>query len=368
MNIIVALLIFSVIVIFHELGHFLLAKANGITVNEFSVGMGPRICSFAKGTNGFRFLLFPRGNDINQKEFEKRTIYSWKLLPIGGSCMMLGEDELVEDEGAFNKKGVGSRISVIAAGPIFNFILAFLLALVVMAGVGFDRPVIISVQEDGPMAEAGIQAGDEIVKFNGKKIYIGRDLSAYIQFHPLTEKPITIQYKRDGKKYDSTLTPVYYEDTNSYRLGFGYNAAAREKAKGFDIVKYGAYEVKFWISTTIQSVGQLVTGKIGKDEIAGPVGIVDMIGSEYETAAEVGVWAVILSMMNMGILLSANLGVMNLLPIPALDGGRLVFLIIEAFRGKPIDQEKEGMVHLIGLVALMILMVFVMFNDLSRIF
>lgn len=430
MKIVIAIIIFSIIIVIHELGHFLLAKKNGIGVTEFSIGMGPRILSHQG----------------------KETRYSLKLFPIGGSCMMLGEDESLDDENSFNKKGVWARISVIVAGPIFNFILAFVFAIFLVAMLGYDPALITGVKEDFPAAQGGLIEGDLITKINGQSISISREIDTYMLFHPITDKPITITYQRDGASAKTKITPVlnktymlgfnYSADSQAaeveqvvkgyplgeaglktgdiitkiddteivkgsdisdyftknplqdkevtvtyqregteysatvlpqmkeaYSLGWGYNSMRTGSEKNpIKVLKYSFMEVKFWIQTTVGSLGQMVVGKVSKDDIAGPVGIVDMIGDSYEAGKEVGLLYIFLSMANMCILLSANLGVMNLLPLPALDGGRLVFLLIEAVRGKPIAQEKEGIVHLIGFVALMLLMVFVLFNDISRIF
>ena len=433
MKIVIALLVFSIIIIFHELGHFLLAKKNGIMVNEFSLGMGPRLLSFKK----------------------KETRYSIKLFPIGGSCMMLGEDEENKDPRAFNNKGVWARVSVIAAGPIFNFILAFILAMFVIGFTGIDdNPKVTNVTEGFAAEQAGLREGDVITKINGSKIGISRDISVYFQFHPLNnDDPIDITFKRNGESHTATLTPTSYE---KFLLGFGYTpdenpceltsitedgvfegaciksgdilVAVNDQAiaTGADLAQYmnkyplsttpvkvtytrdgkentvqvtpkssgmqytlglsynqdrsgsegnplrivsGSYrEVKFWIKTTVASVGQLITGQVSKDDISGPVGIVNMIGDSYEAAKAVDMKAVFIQLAYIVILLSANLGVMNLLPFPAIDGGRLVFLFIEAIRGKPIPAEKEGMVHFIGFVLLMLLMVFVVYNDLIHIF
>lgn len=365
MNIIAAILIFTIIVVVHELGHFLLAKKNGITVTEFSVGMGPRLITAARGSKGFVCRVLMSQKDFEQMEgCENVTKYSWKLFPIGGSCMMLGEDELVEDKNAFNKKGVWARISVIFAGPVFNFILAFLFSMIILSMAGHDIPMVSSVEEGFPMEKAGIMSGDEIIEINGSNIDVGRELGQYFQFHPLNGDPVEIVYKRDGEKKTVFVTPEKTAE-NTFKLGFSF-ISERVKLSPPGIVKYGFIEVKYWIKTTLQTLGQLIAGKIGKDEIAGPVGIVDMVGGVIEETSQYGIQTLILNLLNMCVLLSANLGVMNLLPIPALDGGRLVFLFLEVIRGKPIDQEKEGMVHLIGLVALMLLMAFVMYNDISR--
>lgn len=340
MNIIIALIIFSVIVIIHELGHFLLAKKNAITVTEFSVGMGPRLFSFEK--NG--------------------TKYSLKILPFGGSCLMLGEDEVVEDENSFNKKSVWARISVVVAGPIFNFILAFLLAMFVVGVVGYDPAKISNVIDGMPAKEAGLMQGDVITKLNDENIDIYREVSAYMMFD-YRGGDLDVTFLRDNKENHIQVTPIF--EDGSYKIGV-YGPEQREKASVLDVIKYSYVEVKYQIVTTIKSLGMMLRGQVSKDDIAGPVGIVNVIGSVYEQSKEIGILSVIVNLTSFCIFLSANLGIMNLLPIPALDGGRLIFLIIEVFRGKPIDQQKEGIVHLIGFVALMALMVFVMFNDISR--
>lgn len=343
-NIVAALVVFGIIVLVHEFGHFLLAKKNGVTVVEFSIGMGPRLLSFDKGG----------------------TKYSLKMLPFGGSCMMLGEDEDSRDDGAFNNKHVGARISVIAAGPIFNFILAFFFALIVIANVGYDSSEIGGVMEGYPAQEAGLMGGDRITKLNDKKITIYRDISMYLYFHP--GETLDVEYVRDGQKYETTIVPKLSEETNSYMMGIQMDASSQKKASFGEIFKYGAYEVKFMIEMTMKSVVKLVQGQVKADELSGPVGIVSMIGDTVEQSRSSGLYYVLLNLANMCILLSANLGVMNLLPLPALDGGRLVFLIYEAITGKPINREKEGLVHVIGMVCLMALMVFVLFNDIRKLF
>ena len=368
MNIVVAILIFTLIVVIHEFGHFLLAKKNGVGVIEFSVGMGPRIITYAKNGNQSLLKFF-----ISQKTFEKIegfdgiTKYSWKLLPIGGSCMMVGEDEVVDAENAFGKKGVWARFWVIFAGPFFNFILAFVLSMVLISCAGYDAPIVPEVQEGYPMSEAGIEAGDRIISINGDKISIFREITAFFQFNPIGEDTVLqIVYERDGEQKNAVIRPMQNEN-GAWLVGITLRSTY-EKASLIEVVKYGFIEVKYWIDTTLQTIVQLITGNINKEEIAGPVGIVNMVGNVIEESSNYGAMALFLNILNMCILLSANLGVMNLLPIPALDGGRLVFILIEAVRGKPIDQEKEAMVHLIGLAALMLLMVFVMYNDIIRLF
>ena len=425
LNILVAIIIFSVIVVFHELGHFLLAKKNGIEVTEFSLGMGPRLLSTVKGN----------------------TRYSLKLFPIGGSCMMVGEDGEEDGPGSFGHASVWGRISVVAAGPIFNFILAFVFALVITSVMGYDPPKVLSVEENSPAEEAGLQVGDIITSFQGKHISIGRDISlyeslygmqqdqikmtvkrdgkkidlnfkaasekkymlgfsyvpdgepeitevfvdgammkagvlagdvitavdgtkvstgeelqTYLGEHPLGENAVTITVSRDGKEKEFTVQPTVRTQVST---GFVYNLY-REKTNFFGVLKYSAVEVLYWISSTIDSLGLLIKGTFRVNDLSGPVGIVDAIGSSVEEAKSEGTVVMWMQMFYWAILLSANLGVMNLLPLPALDGGRLVFLLIEAVTKKKVNPNIEGMIHFAGFVLLMALMVFVFMNDIKR--
>ncbi len=342
MKILVALLVFSLIIIIHELGHFLLAKKNGITVVEFSLGMGPRLLS-----------VQPRGG----------TRYSLKLLPLGGSCLMLGEDGEEEGEGAFGSRSVWARIAVIAAGPLFNFLLAFVLSIFIIGTIGYDAPVLLSVAEGSPAQEAGLQAGDRIVRMNGKRIRLYRQVSDYGIFHP--GKTVVFQYEREGELYEAVVTPEKTEE--GYRFGIGGSVNYRQKTNPVETLGYSAYEVYYWIDTTIQSLRLLVTGNVGLEDVSGPVGVVNVIGETYEQSQSDGALYVWLNMLNIAILLSANLGVVNLLPIPALDGGRLVFLFLEAARRKRISPDLEARIHFTGLMLLMFLMLVVMFSDVGKI-
>lgn len=450
MNIIVALLIFTVIVVAHELGHFLLAKKNGVGVPEFSVGMGPRIITVAKPEKGFVVKFFCSQKIMEEnEEWKDVTKYSWKIFPIGGSCAMIGEDEDNDAPNSFNSKGVWARFSIVFAGPFFNFILAFVLSIIILANAGIDYPKVEYVYENQPAQTAGIEVGDMIESVNGHKISIGREIDTYVQLHPLSGGEVTIVLERDGEEKTILLDPNY----KTYLFGFSYSPQKTDSAKitaisedrafekagikegdqivsvngtkvsngeelkqvmeennvdgkevtfeierdgtvqeykvtpepyetktlGFlaagdikggnalDVLKYSLVEVKYWIETTIASIGQLITGKISTKEISGPVGIVDTVGSVLEQSTDYGMSVVVINMLYMSVLLSANLGVMNLLPLPALDGGRLIFILIEAVRRKPIDRDKEGYVHFGGFIVLMLFMIFVMYNDIIRI-
>lgn len=342
MGIIFAILIFSFIIFFHELGHFALAKKNGIDVEEFSIGMGPLI--YAKDYKG--------------------TKYSLRLLPIGGFCAMGEDEEATDSPNNFNNKSVWARISVIAAGAVFNFILAFIASVVLIAMVGIDKPVVADVDAGYSAAEAGISAGDTIVRIGNKKINIFREITFYNQFHQGEKAEIT--YLHDGEKKTAVLEPKMDEERGYYR--YGITGGHYTKGTILEDLKYGVYEVKFWICTTLDSLKMLLTRQIGLDQLSGPVGIVDVVDDTYNQSKSYGTFAVIVELLNIAILISANLGVMNLLPLPALDGGRLVFLFIEAIRRKRIPPEKEGYVHMAGMALLMLLMVFTLYNDIVRIF
>jgi regulator of sigma E protease len=344
LKILIAIIIFSIIILFHELGHFLLAKANGIQVNEFCLGLGPTIVGFKKG----------------------ETKYSLKLLPFGGACMMEGEDESSDNPRAFPNKSVWARISVVFAGPFFNFIMAFLFSLIIICCVGYDAPVISDVIDGYAAEDAGMQGGDKILKMNNFRVHFYREVSSYATFH--YGESVEVTYERDGEKYTTTLTPKYDEETGRYLYGFIGNSAY-VKGNFFNCAVNAVYEVRFWIYNTVQSLRMLITGGASVNDLSGPVGIVKSMGDTYEeSVTNDGYFYAFLNMLYWGVLISANLGVMNLLPIPALDGGRLLLLLIEAVRRKRFNPEKEGYVNLVGLGLLMLLMVVVMFNDIRKLF
>ena len=346
MTLIYFVLIFGAIVLAHEFGHYLLAKVNGIHVVEFAIGMGPKLVGFHK--NG--------------------TDYVIRLLPIGGACMFEGEDGLNEVQGepspnSFNAAPVWARISSVVAGPLFNFILAFLLAIFLVGFSGSDKPVILGIMEGYPADEAGMEPGDVITRMNDEKIYLAREI--YINTYLNGDKPMEIEYERNGELFTTQLVPKYSEESGRHLIGLqGYGEAV--EAKGLSVFKYAYYEVRYSFLSTIKSLAMLVQGEASKDDVSGPVGIAQVIGEVAEEATPYGPLVLLLNLANIAMLLSVNLGVLNLLPLPALDGGRLVFMLIEAVRGKPIPPEKEGMVHFAGFVALMVLMVFVMYNDIMR--
>lgn len=349
MNIILIILVFGVIVFFHEFGHFIVAKMNKISVMEFSIGMGPAIFSVKK----------------------KETKYSLRLLPIGGYCMMMGEDEESDDENAFSNKPLLSRILVIAAGPVFNFILAFVFSIVLIHFTGCDPATIHYVAENSAAEEAGIEVGDTVTAINGKHIYNYREILLYKQAEDAS-KPVTLDVTHpDGTKESLLLNPKLSAD-GDYKLGVGGGYIA-SSGIGNDI-KYAGLELRYWIKATVTGLRMIVTGGVKNGDIMGPVGVGNAMNDVIEEAKDASttrkeaVINVILNLLNWSILLSVNLGIMNLLPIPALDGGRLLFLFIEGIRRKKIPQDKEAIVNAIGFVLLMILMVVVFFNDIKNAF
>ena len=343
MSIILALLVFSLLVISHEFGHFLLARKNGVRVLEFNIGFGPKIASFERGG----------------------TVYSIGIILFGGACVMEGEDEDVPSDTAFTSKSPAARLSILAAGPIFNFILAFILSLVIIGSVGIDYPILAGTVEGSPAAEMGFQEGDVITAIDKTHIFCFRDISLYMMNYR-GDKEVTLTYERDGQEQQATFWPVYNPETSSFFLGVQVYTYRTPTSGPLETIRLGVHEVRYWMSYTLSSLRMLVAGEVSPTELSGPVGIVDMVGDVVEESKQDGAFYVFLNLANLAMLLSVNLGVLNLMPLPALDGGRIVFVLIEMILGHPIDREKEGIVHLVGTVLLLLLMVFVFYNDIRR--
>ena len=223
---------------------------------------------------------------------------------------------------------------------------------------------VVTVTEDGAAKEAGMLTGDRIVSLNGEKIYLYKEMQLFSYLNE--DREVLVEFERDGKLQEVKVKPRYNEETGTHLFGFYQHSYAEET--GLARLKYAWYEMRFCAINTYKSLQALVQGRLGREDVAGPVGIVNVVDETYDATKEDGPLWVILNMLNIALLLSVNLGILNLLPLPALDGGRLVFLLIEVVRGKPVPPEKEGMVHFIGLIFFMALMVFVFFNDLRNIF
>jgi len=368
MIILVALLIFTVIVTIHELGHFWAARRAGILVEEFSIGMGPRILT------------------IKPNE----TRYSIKLLPLGGSCLMLGEDsddKIERTERSFNSKSVSWRILVISGGAIMNFLLAFIIASVLAMFAFYSEPTVANFAENSPAQAAGIELGDQIVRINNTNVRVTGDF--LLEMNISDGSSVSVVVNRNGELLNFSINPLFYAD--AWRIGITWGSVVgpffpetQETPDGniivvnnlenvrregfFGSLGQGFRNMTFSIRATIIGVTRLITGQFAVQDLVGPIGIVDIIGTEIDQNMAISGTATLFTILNFTFLLSANLGVMNLLPLPALDGGRLIFLILEAIRRKPINPEKEGMVHFAGFVLLMILAAFVAYNDISRIF
>ncbi len=400
MTFILFLFVFCLIVVSHEFGHYIVAKINGIHVAEFGIGMGPKLISFHRNGTDYCIRLFPLGGaciyDLDEEGLPSEQVRSRSIaeklgelasehdeyvdenttgkysgmkskLPINSTDKKkAGADDgfLTEYKGiTFNKAPLRARIATILAGPIFNFILAYLLALIVVWNTGSTSPVITGVMEDYPAAEAGIQPGDVITEMNGSKVRLATEI--YLNTYLNKGHDMTITYLRDGKKNTVTVTPKYNEEEDRYLLGFnGYGKYVSCKNSG--VFKYAYYEVRYGFVGTFKSLIMLVTGNGSKDDVAGPVGMAQIIDETKDAAAPYGPWVVMLNMFNLAMLLSVNLGILNMLPLPAIDGGRFLFMVIEGVRGKPVPADKENIVHLVGVVLLLILMVFVMYNDILR--
>ncbi|MBR4831170.1 MAG: RIP metalloprotease RseP [Butyrivibrio sp.] len=344
-SVIIFFIIFGVLVTSHEFGHYIIAKSGGIRVKEFFVGMGPTLWKKQKG----------------------ETLYSIKLFPIGGACVFDGMDPVAEekesyDERSFLNAPVWRRIATLFAGPFANFLIAYIFAVIIVNFAEWNFPVINGVIEDSAAAEAGLLPGDEIISIDGEKIYQRSEVHWISQF--AQGSPMDIVYERDGERYSTTLTPKYSDEDHRYYMGV--NIGEPRRVNGPQSLKYGWYDVRYFIKTTYRSLALLVKGKLSADDVSGPVGMVKIVDEAYEEVKPYGISAVLLTMMELTVLLSVNLGIMNLLPLPALDGGRLVFQFIEVIFGKPVPPEKEGFVHMVGMIILLGLMVFILFNDITK--
>jgi regulator of sigma E protease len=331
-TILTAILAFGIIVFIHELGHFLFAKKAGVRIHEFAIGMGPKIYSFKKG----------------------ETSYSIRLLPLGGYVAMEGEDSDSNDPRAFGNKSILQRASVLLAGPVFNIILAAIILVPVYMYIGSPTTSLKEVIANSPAQEAGLKAGDTITEINGVNVDTWKELSSEINSSKGKKLDLTID--RDGKKEEVTVTPKIKD--GNYMIGI---YPAYEK----DILGSFGNAIKATANMTVQMVaflGKLITGNLPggvEGSLAGPIGVISIVADATKSG--------IISVLNIAAVISLNLGVLNLLPIPALDGGRLFFLFIEFLRGgKKIDPNKEGMVNFIGFAALMLFMLFVTYKDIVR--
>ena len=332
-TIISSIIIFLLVILIHEFGHFIVAKMNGVSVLEFSIGMGPKL--FQKESNG--------------------TLYSLRLLPVGGYCQLEGEDEENDSPNSLNNQSPLVRLKVILAGAIMNFILAFILLILLMS-VSRVSTEVSDVIKNSPAYSSGIQTGDQIVSINGENVSDGEELLKSIKE---SQGDLNIGVIRDSQSKNIKVTPRL--ENNIRKIGVNFQE--EYNIKNFSIVKGFKKGLITFLNLTgmlYKFLGMLITGQLGLGGVSGPVGVVKEIGN----AAKTGVANLIFLLAYINI----NLGVFNLLPIPALDGGRAIFILIEMIFGKKISQEKEGYIHMVGLILLLALIAIVTIKDVIKLF
>lgn len=341
LSIIVALAFFCLIIVIHEFGHFIVAKACGIRVDEFAIGMGPVIYKM-------------QGKD---------TLFTLRLLPIGGFCSM-GEDVDEDSPDSFRKKPVLSRIAAIAAGAVMNLILGFILSVIFILISGrVVTSTIVWFSDDAVSSRYGLQYEDKILKINGVKIYSVKDIT--YQLGNDEDGIVDFVVKRNGEtvKVDGVQFATELDaGTGKKTLIYDFKVASVDVTAG-NLLPYAFKNSVYYGRIVLMSLRDIIRGKYGINDLQGPVGIATVIGNAAEDNG-----FDISFLLDVATLVTINIGIFNLLPIPALDGGRLVFLLIEAVRRKALKAETEGMIHFVGFALLMVLMVVVTFNDIKNIF
>lgn len=328
-----SLLVFLLVVMLHEFGHFSIAKLSGIKVNEFSIGMGPKIYQKQKG----------------------ETFYSLRALPVGGYVAMEGEEENSHDPRAFNNVSIVKRMAVVLAGAFMNFVLAFIAFTLIFSIVGYGSNEIEKVISNSPADKAGIQSGDLIIKINENKVKDIYDINSIISKNQKEE--MDFQINREGNILNLKIKPEYSVENQMYLIGI----TSKLDHSILKSISLGANRTLEMSKLILKSIKMMFSGSFKMEYLSGPVGVVQLIGSESSKG--------FLNFLQILGLISVNLGVFNLLPIPALDGGKFLFLLIEALRGKPIDEKIEQGLSLIGISLLFSLMIYVtIFNDIGRLF
>ncbi len=328
-----SLLVFLLVVMLHEFGHFSIAKLSGIKVNEFSIGMGPKIYQKQKG----------------------ETFYSLRALPVGGYVAMEGEEENSHDPRAFNNVSIVKRMAVVLAGAFMNFVLAFIAFTLIFSIVGYGSSEIEKVISNSPADKAGIQSGDLIIKINENKVKDIYDINSIISKNQKEE--MDFQINRGGNILNVKIKPEYSVENQMYLIGI----TSKLDHSILKSISLGAKRTLEMSKLILKSIKMMFSGSFKMEYLSGPVGVVQLIGSESSKG--------FLNFLQILGLISVNLGVFNLLPIPALDGGKFLFLLIEALRGKPIDEKIEQGLSLIGISLLFSLMIYVtIFNDIGRLF
>lgn len=347
LNLIYFIIILGIIVLVHEFGHFIFAKMFGIYVYEFAIGMGPRL--------------------FHWKSKKGETEYSIRAIPIGGFCSLAGEDLDSDDkikipsDRRLQSKPAWQRFLVMFFGAGNNFILAFIMLLVLALGWGSvsSKPIISELVANNPAEQAGLKVGDTILKINGHKIKSSDDISIYLQVEDKT-KPITFTIKRDGKEFNVDVKPIKEEidGTDVYRIGV---VSKGEVKHGFvSSISYAFTKMNSLFRQMVITFKGLFTGGLSVNQLSGPVGIYNIVGEQANQGFQ--------NILYLIALLSVNVGFINLIPFPAFDGGRILFLIIEKIKGSPVKPETENKIHTIGFILLLALMLYITFNDILKLF
>ncbi|MDR2611010.1 MAG: RIP metalloprotease RseP [Clostridiales Family XIII bacterium] len=340
MFIIYAIIIFLVLVFVHELGHFMTARAVGIRVKEFALGMGPKLLKKQKG----------------------ETLYSLRAVPIGGFCAMEGEDEESDDPKAFNNKPAPARALVLVAGSLMNILFAILLLIISIFSIGTPGPTVNEITKDSPAAIAGLKPGDRIVEADGREIKEWSDLTAAVgDFAQTSRDPaadtFTLRAEAPDGEVKTIQASLFKDESGEYKIGV---TPTMEHPPSYALKSVGYGFKAAWNMTKMMYdvLGQLFTGKAGMDQLTGPIGIVKAV----DVTARHGLLYVI----ELAALISLNLGIVNLLPFPALDGGRILFLVVRLFTGKRVSDSFEGKFHLVGFILLIGLMIYISVVDVGR--
>ena len=345
--VLLALVVLGICIFVHELGHYLAARACGLTVVEFAIGMGPKLIQW-------------RRNDID---------YSIRAFPVGGFCAFIGEsaEDEAEDPRNINLQPAWKRLTMTVAGPLMNFVLALVLAVVLMSAVGEYVLVnrIDTVSDGTPAQQAGILPGDEIVGVNGTAYDDAEEISAAIS--ATGESDVTLTIRRGEETFETTVAKQYDEASGRYLMGVTFGTEHVRMGLWRAVTNSVTYCAEM-LKLMVQTLGSMFTQKEVLDQVAGPVGTVSLM-TQYTQASFAQSFADGMTMiLNLAVIISMNLGLMNLLPLPALDGGRVVLLAVEAVSGKHMSRKHEAIVHFVGLVLLLGLIVVLTGRDILRIF
>jgi len=351
MTILFAILLFSILIFVHELGHFIAAKASGVQVNEFAIFMGPALVKWQRG----------------------ETLYTIRCIPIGGYCAMEGEDEDTDNPRSFQKAAWWKRLIILVAGSFMNFVAGFLIfAILFLPGNTVIEPVINQFTDCCIFSgENGLQIGDTILELDGEKIYVNGDISVILDVNPTVTHDVVVL--RDGRKLafeNLAMAHTHVDEKGVEYLHYGFGFGQQKTVNIWGKLDYVWKVCVDNVRNVRLSLQMLLTGKAGVQDVSGPVGIVQMMS---EVAAESdSAMTAFLNMLSFGGMIAVNLAVMNLLPIPALDGGRVVGLLlttgIEAVTQKKINPKIEGYIHAGGMILLLGLMALIMFKDIFSIF